>query len=1080
MFFARSSGYIICMVAHFKQKHNRALSKHIRLFHIFGFICCFFVQSYGFAKQNDELIVIDNNSRDMLVSSQFRVYHQEARQLSFDEFQRTKSLMPYHIYENPNYGFLNNGVWLYARIENKSDINDWMIRIGYSQLQDVRLYLLSEGEIIYKGTDGISNKQSPYATPNFQVSIPKEKITEIYVYARNVSMSLMAPVYIQTQQRHASIEMAEHSAWGIFYGAITVLFICAGAFLFYSRRSTSAVYLAYLLVILMFQIIWSGHFSLMPAAVTHFFLFLKLESLILLGTISTSFFTLALVPPNLVSNQLKKAMLGMIALQSFFFTIFLTNSLPSGIAPILTYILSFGTMLLNVVTYSRALKRDYFPARPMLAGWIIAVFGSIISVFFVFGIFSTNHIHPMIFHFTLVAQAVASLLSIVMNKQFHLQQEVKEAQTDAENNFSLVEEQNVHLDIARKAAVKASEVKSQFLANMSHEIRTPLNAIIGFSKELETRPNIAERDEHVRIINTSATDLLTVVNDILDFSKMEAGKLTLNIKPFSPKDLLEDVAALMSKSAHLKQLEFVFDVKDLPPYLLGDGFKIKQLLSNLLSNALKFTNYGYITLRARATNLSETHCNIEFQVQDTGIGILEEDMKKLFTAFHQLDDELNRSFQGTGLGLVICQELTTLMSGTIKVLSSPTKGSTFITSIPFKIDASNTHAALAPKFTGQTAYLFDNWQPSQGTNKQTLEAAGFSVISVVSIAEIENLNVEQAFVFISMPYQSISERGTIIEKLSSMSVENLVLLFSGPSPTSQQISKLSSFPKLIRLPLSTRKLNDINEHPISDKPNAEQSHLASLPAIRILAVDDMELNLRLLNTWLNQTKVTLDLAYSGESAIELCQTFDYDLILMDIQMPNMDGMEASSHIRKTELNIGTPIIAVTAHALESQKQHFLDSGLDDFLAKPINLDNLIGLINTWCQPVESDNDSEIFKPAVDWAMAKERTSNRADEAFKFLDDFVKQLKDFALTIEQAWEQQNSQSLKDDVHKMHGACYYTGLPRLEECCQKTETLLKTTSLEKNSKAISTLLFEIEQTIEVWTTTRQNYMSKSKIK
>lgn len=1080
MFFALRSGYIISMVAHFKQKHNRALSKHNRLFQIFGFICCFFIQSYCVANHKEGLIVLNNDSKDVLVSSQFLVYHQEARQLSFEEFQRTKSLMPYHIYENPNYGFLKNGVWLYARVENQSDLTDWMLRVGYSQLQDVRLYLLSEGKIIYKGTDGISNKQSPYATPNFQINIPKEQITEIYVYVQNVSMSLMAPVYIQTKQRHAYIEMAEHSAWGIFYGAITVLFICAAAFLFYSRRATSAVYLGHLLVLLLFQVIWSGHFSLMPTTITHFFLFFKLESLILLGAISTSFFTLALVPKSLVSSQLRKAILGLIALQSLFFTVFLTDWLPMGIAPILTYILGFATMLVNVVAYLRALKQDYFPARPMLAGWIIAVCGSIISIFFIFGVFSTNHFHPMIFHFTIVAQSVASLLSIVMNKQYHLQQEVKEAQTDAENNFYLVEEQNVHLDIARKAAIKASEVKSQFLANMSHEIRTPLNAIIGFSKELESRPNLVERDEHVRIINTSATDLLTVVNDILDVSKMEAGKLTLNIKPFSPQEILEDVAALMSKSAHLKQLEFVFDVKDLPAYLLGDAFKIKQLLSNLLSNALKFTNYGHITLRARVTNVTDTHCNIDFQVQDTGIGILEEDMKKLFTAFHQLDDELSRSFQGTGLGLVICQELTTLMSGKIKVLSSPSKGSTFIASIPFKIDVTDTHTKTAPKFKGQIAYLLDDWQPSRITNTQTLEAAGFSVITYENIEEIDKLKIGQAFLFVSMPYRSINERGMLVEKLDAMSIDNLVLLFSGPSPSTQQINKLANFPKLIRLPLSTRKLNSIEENPLPDTPNAEQNQLASLPAIRILAVDDMELNLRLLNTWLAQSKVTLDLAYSGESAIELCQTYEYDLILMDIQMPNMDGMEASAHIRKTDLNIGTPIIAVTAHALESQKQHFLDSGLDDFLAKPINVDNLIGLVNTWCRPVETDSQTEAFKPAVDWSMAKERTSNNADEAFSFLDDFVKQLISFAVSIEDGWKEQNTQLLKDEVHKIHGACYYTGLPRLEECCKETEILLKTTPLEKNSKAISTLLFEIEQTIEVWQATRHNYMTKSKLK
>ena len=232
-----------------------------------------------------------------------------------------------------------------------------------------------------------------------------------------------------------------------------------------------------------------------------------------------------------------------------------------------------------------------------------------------------------------------------------------------------MEEQNVRLDIARKNAIEASNVKSQFLANMSHEIRTPLNAILGFSRELHSDSLPPEKQEQISIIHAAADNLLSIVNDVLDFSKIEAGKLEINNHPFSPNEMLEDMVSVMAKSAHLKKLEFVYDLEPLPEKLIGDSYRIKQVLNNLLGNALKFTDHGFVSLTASGKEQEHGMYEMVLQIEDSGIGISRDDQRKLFAAFSQVDDAMNRSYQGTGLGLVICQELVKLMRGELTLQS---------------------------------------------------------------------------------------------------------------------------------------------------------------------------------------------------------------------------------------------------------------------------------------------------------------------------------------------------------------------------------------------------------------------------
>lgn len=1062
------------MVAYFKQKHNSPLSKHLRRIQFIVFICCLSAQFLAWGVTSKIIIEDDVSSR--LLSEEFSVYYQESRVLSFDEFKKSRNLLPYRKFKTSNFGFVQNGAWLYSIVENRSDINKWMLNIRFSQLQNAQVYIMSEGELIYSMTDGIQHKTSPYPLPSFELNLPSQASVEMYIYIRSSSMSLIAPIYLQNDTANQSLLMLDFSIWGMYYGVLLVLFLYALTFLLYKRYLLSLLYVAHLFVMLIFQLLWSGHSSLLFDWINTLYLHIRAESLVMVMSISATLLNLMLIPETTYHKTLRTLLIYVLGSNLIFFFAFFIPVFSAPSKFILTYALGFGALMINFILSANAAINGFSPARALLLGWASCIVGSTLSALFIFGIIPNNPFHQHIFHFTLLLQTSIFLLAMVLRNQYDLELEVKQAESDALSNFEVIEVQNVHLDIARKEAVKASAVKSQFLANMSHEIRTPLNAIMGFSKALENKQNILEREEHIRIINSAATDLLTVVNDILDFSKMEAGKLTLNTRPFSPRSVLEDVATLMSKNAHLKQLEFIFEVGKLPDYLLGDAFKVKQLLSNLLSNAHKFTNYGYIKLKANLIEESEKQCIIEFKVEDSGIGISQNDIHKLFTAFSQLDDELNRSFQGSGLGLVICQELCSLMGGKIAVSSEPSKGSTFTATIPFIIDQSATQLSKKRIFKGRRAFVVDHWDESRKAARMQLEEVGFETIDITQISQLYEYVVGNDHVFVALAFRNIDHRNEIMEQLASLDITNLVFMYSGPEPNTLSSTASLAHAKFIRMPITTRKLEDISAIHAKAEERTVFEESNPLPSIRMLAVDDMELNLRLLQTWLKDTPITLDVAYDGKSAIARCQEIEYDLILMDIQMPDMDGLETTRFIRKSPLNIGTPIVAVTAHAMEKEQQHFLDSGMDDFLPKPIKLESLITLIHTWCEQASEQNiddeENHLYPNPIDWDMALKLCYDNKESAIDYLDSFTDRLQSHANEIESGWAEQRPEIVLESIHKLHGACCYTGVPKLQNYCDRVQTILKTGKFEEHPYAISKLLLEIEQVIEEWPKIRKS--------
>lgn len=1020
-------------------------------------------------------IILDDSIRHQEITSKFSVHEHRADDVSIYYFKRYQEYLPDTNTNKTNFGFVDKGLWFYAPIINKSNDTRWTFSLRSSQLNDVRIYIFENDTLLFSSTDGISNKTSTYPLPTFIADLKENKEYQLYIYTSSNSLTTRVPIYATNEAISNQIDQFDFLLWGVFYGAILLL---AGYAIFYSFGNvsmTNVLFFLHITLVLLWQFQWSGHAVLINEYLSRIISAIHSEELLLLVCITSSIFTLTLIPSSdypLILRKILKVYLFVVAVMLILFV----GGIPSHPVKLAIssaiIVISIG---INFWIGTIAYLRGYTPVKPILLGWITCATGCLLSTLYITGMIPSFTFYAQVFQAILCFQACAFLYAIVDKNQYELKLEVTQAKADAENNFFIIEEQNVHLDIARKDAVKASEVKSQFLANMSHEIRTPLNSIVGFSKELEAGNNPAERDEHVKIINSAATDLLTIVNDILDFSKMEAGQLTLNQRPFSPKELFEDIAATMSKTAHLKQLEFLYDVGDLPNLLLGDSFKVKQLLTNLISNALKFTNYGFVGLSVKVLETSDEQAILEMQVKDSGIGISQDDINKIFKAFHQLDDDLNRSYQGTGLGLVICQELAHMMDGKVEVTSTPTVGSKFTITIPFKVEDEAYGSEHLSSFVKKNAVVIDKWGESRRSIVKQLLLAGFDVASFETLKIAVQHVHSNTYVFMTLPQKYINFRAKWLNELSMVNPAAITLLYSGPVPSSQLFGHVNTLPYMLRLPLTARKLEFL-EGPSSKthQSNARPS-VINLPPVRMLAVDDMELNLRLIETWLKNSPVTLDLAYDGPSAIQKCEQIEYDIILMDIQMPNMDGIQTSKHIRKTTYNIGTPIVAVTAHALSEEKQNFLNNGLDDFLSKPIKLPELVRIVNQWCEdthvPKQTLNEEvveicELSQDSIDWRLAVSRSNNSENLAISFMDEFVEHLKIQLSILEPLKGQESNEQLLANIHKLHGACCYTGVPKLQTYCHDLEVLLKQSPQLSHDDQTSELLMEIQHIVNEW--------------
>ncbi|EJQ5522166.1 two-component sensor histidine kinase BarA, partial [Salmonella enterica] len=542
-------------------------------------------------------------------------------------------------------------------------------------------------------------------------------------------------------------------------------------------------------------------------------------------------------------------------------------------------------------------------------------------------------------------------------------------------------------------------------------------------------------------------------NDVLDFSKLEAGKLILESIPFPLRNTLDEVVTLLAHSSHDKGLELTLNIKnDVPDNVIGDPLRLQQVITNLVGNAIKFTESGNIDILVEKRALSNTKVQIEVQIRDTGIGIPERDQSRLFQAFRQADASISRRHGGTGLGLVITQKLVNEMGGDISFHSQPNRGSTFWFHINLDlnpnviIDGPST-ACLAGK---RLAYI----EPNATAAQCTLDLLSDTPVEVIYSPTFSALPLAHYDIMIlSVPVtfrEPLTMQHERLAKAASMTDFLLLALPCHAQINAEKLKQGGAAACLLKPLTSTRLLPALTEYcQLNHHPEPLLMDTSKI-TMTVMAVDDNPANLKLIGALLEDKVQHVELCDSGHQAVDRAKQMQFDLILMDIQMPDMDGIRACELIHQLPHQQQTPVIAVTAHAMAGQKEKLLSAGMNDYLAKPIEEEKLHNLLlrykpgaNVAARLMAPEPAEFIFNPnaTLDWQLALRQAAGKPDLARDMLQMLIDFLPEVRNKIEEQLVGENPNGLVDLIHKLHGSCGYSGVPRMKNLCQLIEQQLR---------------------------------------
>ncbi|HEX7642405.1 MAG TPA: response regulator [Burkholderiaceae bacterium] len=526
---------------------------------------------------------------------------------------------------------------------------------------------------------------------------------------------------------------------------------------------------------------------------------------------------------------------------------------------------------------------------------------------------------------------------------------------------------------AKQVAEEATKLRSDFLANMSHEIRTPMNAIIGMT-HLALQTKLTEKQaNYLGKISGAANSLLRIINDILDFSKIEAGKLAIEKAPFSLRDMLDSLAAMVGEQVDRKGLELIFQVAPgTPDALIGDALRLGQVLLNLIGNAVKFTKEGDIVLSVHTSRQSGSRIELQFAVSDTGIGMSREQSARLFQPFGQADSSTTRKYGGTGLGLVISRQIVEMMDGGISLESEVGKGSTF----SFHVWLESSHAAMAAK-AAETASLrdlrvlvVDDNAASRTIFGEMLQGFGCVVTLAASgeecLGELERAHdAGQPIQLLLLDWKMRGMDGVQVSRMirADARFENLLDIVMTTAYSRDDLVKASEGLRLNGLlikPVTPSTMleavysafnRNLEERQAPAPPQEAGEIVPDYAGTRLLLVEDNELNQEVAQDLLSQSGFDVVLAENGKEALDALAEAAFDIVLMDIQMPVMDGYEATRAIRSQERFRNLPILAMTANAMKSDIERCLEAGMNDHIAKPVNLRQMRATLAKWVRPL---------------------------------------------------------------------------------------------------------------------------------
>ncbi len=654
-----------------------------------------------------------------------------------------------------------------------------------------------------------------------------------------------------------------------------------------------------------------------------------------------------------------------------------------------------------------------------------------------------------------------------------LQQKIQQSNKNLASSYKELKEINKQLEIAKNEAEAASRLKSQFMANVSHEIRTPMNAIIGMADLTLATKLSAKQSEFIKIIINSGQVLLRLINDILDFSKIDAGKLELEEVNFDLHQLIEDISDLFVEQMVASQTELVIEIlPGVPRRIKADPLRLRQVLANLTANAFKFTNKGEITITIKAESIRSEKVDLLFAVKDTGIGIPEQVQPELFTAFKQADGSTTRKYGGTGLGLSISKRIIDFMGGKIWVESELGKGSTFFFRIsPKRVPNTRPSEYMLPQNLKNSPVLIVDDNPAVrsvlsrylaqfGFNPETCHSAEEALKKIEQKTDtpykfilmdliLPGMNGDEASQIIRKTY---SEKELPILMITTMDLNN-VLIKADTAGISKVLPKPLKQSTLFDVVMETFGHNNYSQKRIEPQHATEKL----FKGFKALLVEDNAINQQVAYHILIETGLTIETADNGLEAVKKVEKKNYDLILMDIQMPEMDGYEATRVIRDRLKKTDLPIIAMTAHAMRGDKEKCLQAGMNDYIPKPIDKNQMMSIIKTYLLknkaqhsriPIkeniqkESQPDTDFKKfQQLDIEEALDRIGGDLNILINILKNFDAYNIDFTKKIDSMLAKDELKEAGDMAHTLKGAAANLSAVNLAKAAQALENACK---------------------------------------